>query len=119
MVCLLVSCTTKNVEKDKRIAEKTRDLGEAYLHEQKYTEALKEFLKAETLNPDDHFLENDLGLVYLAKGRYELAISHFKKALEIKKDYTPARNNLGNAYTASKEWDKAIEQYKKCLLLGE
>ncbi len=112
LVCLLVACTTKNMEKEKRIAEKTRHLGEAYLRQQKYTDALREFLKSEALYPDDHFLQDDLGLAYLAKGRYDLAIRHFKKALELKDDYTPARNNLGNAYTASKDWDRAIEQYK-------
>jgi tetratricopeptide (TPR) repeat protein len=112
LVCLLVSCTTKNLEKDKNIAEKTRMLGEAYLREQHYTAALEAFLKSEALYPDDHLLHDDLGLVYLAKGKYELAIRHFKKALELEEDYTPARNNLGNAYAASHDWDRAIEQYK-------
>jgi len=112
VVSLLFSCTTKNLEKEKNIAEKTRILGEAYLRQQRYTEALREFLKAEALYPVDHFLQDDLGLVYLAKGRYDLAIRHFKKALDLKDDYTPARNNLGNAYAAKKDWDRAIEQYK-------
>jgi len=112
LVCLLVSCTTKNLEKDKNIAEKTRMLGEAYLREQHYTSALEAFLKSEALYPDDHLLHDDLGLVYLAKGKYELAIRHFKRALELEDDYTPARNNLGNAYAASQDWDRAIEQYK-------
>lgn len=112
LVFFLASCTTKNMEKEKKVAEKTRVLGEAYLRDQKYTDALREFLKAEAIYPDDHILQDDLGLVYLAKGRYDLAIRHFKKALELKDDYTPARNNLGNAYAADKDWDRAIEQYQ-------
>ncbi len=112
IVGLLPSCTTQNIEREKFIAKKTRNLGEAYLREQKYTSALREFIKAEKLNPDDHFLQNDLGIVYSAKGRYDLAIQHFNKALEIKDDYSPARNNLGNAYTQKKQWDLALEQYK-------
>jgi Tfp pilus assembly protein PilF len=112
LACVLVSCTTKNMEQQKQISEKTRMLGEAYLRDQRYQEALREFLKAEEIYANDHLLHDDLGLVYLALGRRELAIRHFKKALEISPDYTPARNNLGNAYAAQKDWDKAIEQYK-------
>lgn len=112
LVCLLVACTTKNMERQKHIAEKTRLLGEAYLRDQRYPDALREFLKAKELYARDHLLQDDLGMAYLALGRHEQAIVHFKKALDIKPDYTPARNNLGNAYAAQKEWDKAIEQYK-------
>ena len=113
-VCLLLGCTSKNVEKQKQIyqAEKYRELGELLLNEKKYTSALKEFLKAEALNPDDYFLQNDLGLTYYYKGRPDLAIARFKKALALKDDYSPARNNLGNAYAEKREWDKAIELYK-------
>ena len=112
LACVLVSCTTKNLEKDKQIAEKSRILGEAYYRDQRPQEALRAFLKAEELYADDHLLQEDLGLAYLALGRPELAIRHFKKALEINPEYTPARNNLGNAYASQKEWAKAIEQYR-------
>jgi len=112
LACVLVSCTTKNMEQQKLIAEKKRVLGEAYFREQKHPEALREYLEAEELYSNDHFLHDDLGRVYLAMGRYDLAISHFKKSLEIKEDFTPARNNLGNAYAVKKEWNKAIEQYE-------
>ena len=112
LACVLVSCTTKNIEKDKQIAEKTRILGEAYYRDQRPQEALRTFLKAEALYADDHLLQEDLGLAYLALGKPELAIRHFKKALEINPEYTPARNNLGNAYASQKDWGKAIEQYR-------
>ena len=113
-VCLLLACTSKNVEKQKQIyqAQKYRELGELLFKEGKYTSALKEFLKAEALNPDDYFLQNDFGLTYYYKGKPDLAIPRFKKALALKDDYSPARNNLGNAYAEKREWDKAIEQYK-------
>jgi type IV pilus assembly protein PilF len=112
LACVLVSCTPKNMERDKNIAEKTRLLGEAYLRDEKYQAALREFLKAESLYADNYLLQEDLGLAYLALARYELATRHFKKALKLNPDYTPAHNSLGNAYTQQKEWDKAIEQYK-------
>jgi tetratricopeptide (TPR) repeat protein len=109
--CLL-SCTTKNLADQKPIAEAARNLGEAYLREGKYPAALNEFLKAESLYPNDYYLQNDLGLTYYYMGKQDLAVRHFKKALELNNDYAPARNNLGNAYAEQNEWDKAIEQYK-------
>jgi tetratricopeptide (TPR) repeat protein len=111
-VSLLLSCASKNIEKQIYQAEKYRQLGELLFKEGKYTSALKEFLKAEALNPNDYFLQNDFGLTYLYKKRPDLAIPRFKKALALKDDYSPARNNLGNAYAEKREWDKAIEQYK-------
>jgi tetratricopeptide (TPR) repeat protein len=112
LACMLVACITKNLERQKQMAEKTRLLGEAYFAEQRHQDALREFLKAEEMYSNDHLLHDDLGRVYLALGRHELAIKHFKKALQINPEYTPARNNLGNAYAVTKDWDKAIEQYE-------
>ena len=121
-VFLLAACTTTNDAKKagadidpakKKEAEAARDLGEAYYHQRRYSAALKEFIKAEEINPNDHFLQNDLGLVYKAKKKYDLAITHFKRALELEPEYSPARNNLGNAYMAKKDWDTAISQYRE------
>ncbi len=108
-----VACASMDNEKRNKEAEATRDLGEAYLRDRKFTQALQELLKAEKLNPNDHFLQNDLGLAYYYKKQYDRAIPHFKKALDIKPDYGPAMNNLGNAYAAQKQWDLAIEYYVK------
>ena len=112
VVGVLLACTTINLEEQKRKAEASRNLGEAYLRQGKYSAALKELRKAEALTPDDYFLQNDFGLVYYFRGKQDLAIPRFKKALALKEDYSPARNNLGNAYAEKREWDKAIEQYK-------
>lgn len=89
-----------------------RQLGEAYLGEQDYTQALSQFLDAEKLNPGDYLLQQDLGLAYMAKGDLDTAVHHFKTALEIKPDYAVARNNLGAAYLAMEDWDSAIECFK-------
>ena len=112
LICCLVACAA-NREVRKQQGEASRNLGEEYYKQGEYTVALREFLKAEKLYPDDPILNDDLGLTYRAKGRPDLAIKHFKKALELKPDYAPARNNLGTAYMDKKEWDTAIGQFKQ------
>ena len=98
--------------KNQQIAFATKKLGEAYLAQGNYTAALKEFLDAEKIIPNNWFLENDLGLVYMAKQRPDIAEIHFKKAVKLKPDYIPAKNNLGTAYLKQNKWDLAIEIFK-------
>jgi Tfp pilus assembly protein PilF len=110
-VIFAVACASTDSAKRQKEAEAARMLGEAYLRDRKFTQALKELLKAEKLKPNDHYLQNDLGLVYYYKQKYDKAIEHYKKALDLKSDYGPAINNLGNAYAAQQQWDSAIEYY--------
>ena len=107
----LIACAG-GFEKRKNQSRVTRTLGEAYLQQGNYTEALKEFLKAEKFYSNDHLLQNDLGLAYMAKQHYDKAEFHFKKATSIRPEYAPAKNNLGTVYMAKQKWDAAIEQFK-------
>lgn len=109
------ACASTHDPLRKKKAEAARNLGEAYLREGNFTRALKELLKAESLNPDDPYLQNDIGLTYYGKRMYDKAIRHYKKALDLKSDYAPAMNNLGNAYMAQQRWDSAIEYYEQAL----
>lgn len=110
-VCLSVitGCAGPDPTVQKRQFEAQRNLGEAYLQEGNYTVALRELLKAESLDPNDPYLHNSLGIVYAAKGRLDQAVEHYEKALSLKPDYAPARNNLGSAYLLKQEWDAAID----------
>lgn len=110
---LTMACAGDSQYQRIKEAEAYRNVGEAYMNQGNYSAALGELLKAEKLNPDDHFLQNDLGLCYLAKKRYEQAIEHFKRAVELKPDYAPARNNLGTAYMLIKDWDAAIATFQE------
>jgi type IV pilus biogenesis/stability protein PilW len=108
----MTGCASDQKKLKKQRAEAIRDLGEAYMAQREYTRALREFLKAEEIYPDDPYLHNDLGVTYMAKGNLSLAIGHFHKALKIKPDYSPARNNLGSAYLEQENWEAAIECFK-------
>jgi tetratricopeptide (TPR) repeat protein len=115
-LAVMAICTgacTSNLQIIKKQGEASRNLGEVYFRQGNYTEALREFLKAESLYPDDPFLQNDLGLTYKAKKKPDLAITHFNKALALKPDYPSAKNNLGTVYLDKGEWDVAIEYFKE------
>jgi type IV pilus assembly protein PilF len=113
VVAIFTVACTSNLQVQKKQGEAARNLGEVYFEQGNYTEALREFLKAESLYPDDPFLQNDLGLTYKAKKKPDLAISHFKKALTLKPDYASAKNNLGTVYLDKGEWDVAIGYFKE------
>ena len=113
LTCLLCACGGQDALHNEQLAAATREIGEAYMRQGDYTSALRELLKAESLNPEDPFVHNDLGLCYMAKKRMPDAVAHFQKAVALKPSYTPARNNLGAAYLAVEEWDAAIETFKE------
>ena len=106
-IWLLSGCATD--PSIKKQGEATRGLGEAYMAQRNYPSALKEFMEAERLTPDDPYLHDDMGLAYMAKNRLDLAIEHFKKAIALKPGYAPAINNLGTAYMTLQNWDAAIK----------
>ncbi|MCG6910177.1 MAG: tetratricopeptide repeat protein [Deltaproteobacteria bacterium] len=110
VICIL-SCAASQ-EKRHAQAKAARELGEAYMRQGNYIEALKELLKAEKLHTGDHLIQNDLGLIYMSKYRYDLAEKHFKKAIQLKPDYAAAKNNLGTVYLAVKDWRAAIQTFK-------
>ncbi len=87
-------------------------VGEAHMAKGNFSGALKHFLDAEAVYPDDHLLQDNLGKVYVAKEKYDIAIKHFKKAILIKPDFAPGKNNLGSAYLLAEEWDAAIKVFE-------
>ncbi|MFC1812931.1 tetratricopeptide repeat protein [Thermodesulfobacteriota bacterium] len=114
IIFCVLSCAG-NLELRKRQEEATRNLGEVHLGRGDYISALKQFLKAEKIYPDDPHLQNDLGLVYKHMERSDLSITHFKKALALKPDYADAKNNLGTVYMAQEDWDTAIAIFKEII----
>ncbi len=114
LIALLIfsACGGQEPQRNEKLAEASREIGEAYLRQGDYTGALRELMKAEKLDPDDPFTQNDLGLCYMAKNHLPDAIAHFKKAIALNPSYTPAQNNLGTAYLSAKQWDAAIEVFK-------
>ena len=60
IVFCVVSCATTDIKVQKQREEALRNLGEAYYKQGDYTSALKQFLEAQELYPDDPFLQTIL-----------------------------------------------------------
>jgi len=129
LILLLLSFTigcapSSETLKKEEMAITARNLGEKYMVENNFPKAIKEFTRAEQLDPKDPITQYHMGLAFRASAKttrnptskstfLDLAVKHYKKALDLDPDYSEARNNLGNVYMDQQKWDKAIECYEK------
>ena len=90
-------------------------VGTAYLGSVQYTSALKEFLAAEILTPDDPKIHYLLGISYHGKGLSDMAIVEFQRALVLKPDDSEVHNYLGAIYLEKGRWDDAIASFNRAL----
>lgn len=111
---LLTACASKNNLKAKQ-AEIYFGAGTQSLMDKQYTEALKNLLQANKLDPDNSEILNNLGMAYYFKGEKDLAIKHLQKALEINKNNSDAKINLASIYYKAGKVQEAETLYKKVL----
>lgn len=92
----LTHCRTFHANQEKASLHAAN--GNALYLNENYPLALKEFLTAESLDPENPAIQNSLGLTYFMRERYSVSIKHFENALKLNPKFTDARNNLGRAY---------------------
>ena len=110
----IISCTKNNSLIIKQ-AKDRRNLGIAYMRENKFTEAYKELEESKKLNPDDPHIHYCLGIFYYKKKDFDKALSEYKTSLKLKPDFAAAHNNIGLIYLHKKDWDTAIFHFKKLI----
>jgi tetratricopeptide (TPR) repeat protein len=93
--------------KSSNVAQVHYILGISYLQEQNVTLALKEFLLAEEVDPDDADIQASLGQAYQLKKAFDPAEKHYLRALKLRPDDPRLQNNLGSLYLDMKRWDEA------------
>jgi len=111
-VCL-VGCVNKA-----RLQEQAGNhihVGTAYLGSVQYTSALKEFLAAEKLTPDDPKIHYLLGISYHRMKLSDMAVAEFQRALVLKPDDSEVHNYLGAIYLEKGRWDDAIASFNRAL----
>ncbi|MBW2062262.1 MAG: tetratricopeptide repeat protein [Deltaproteobacteria bacterium] len=93
------------------------NLGNAYLAQEKYDQAKKEYLQTISTNPDFIPAYLNLGKIYLDLGHYERAQDVFKKAIEKNPNAARAYTGLGLSFHSRHGYTEARAAYKKALAL--
>ena len=93
------------------------NLGNAYLKNGNFNEALKEYQTSLKLRPGYAYAEYNLACALLKKGLLDEAITHYRKALEINPDFENAHNNLGEALRLKGEYVQALAHLHRALEL--
>jgi len=112
-VTVFTGCATSRQDKQRAATHVT--MGTAYLNSGQFAPALREFLVAQRLSPDDPEIHYYTGLAYAENGLMEEAKSEFKTALSIKPDYSEVHNYLGSMYLDEGSYDRAIEEFNRAL----
>jgi tetratricopeptide (TPR) repeat protein len=101
----------RSVSSDPKFARGYVELGLAYHHLEKYTQAEEAFKKAVTIH-DDSCAECGLGMVLHLQGRNEEAEKALKKAAALNPQDTCAFNQLGRMYYKLERYPEAIEAFR-------
>jgi len=89
--------------------------GLAYGLGQKYDQAIADFTRALSIDPDNAEAYNNKGLYLTEKGVVDSAMVCFDKAISLKKEFHQAFYNKGNAYAKTGNYTAAITQYQESL----
>jgi len=95
-------------ESERESADLHLRVGTSQLQTGAYPQALVSLLKAESLDPDNQYVQNNLGLAYFVREKYAAAERHFRRALELDSKYSDARNNLGRVLIEAGKYREAI-----------
>jgi len=109
----VVACASSPWKQEQ--ADNHLNIGIAYLGSERYNEALREFLQAESFSPRDPRVYYHMGIAYYEMGVTDKALEAFNKAVSLKEDYSEAHNFLGSVYLGKEQWDRAIASFTKAL----
>jgi Tfp pilus assembly protein PilF len=119
-ICAALAFCASSQSKIQRSREKDPkyqyNLGLFYLNQNNVDEAVKYFVKAQSLDTRFYLALNALGLAHSMKGRLEESVKAYQKCLEINPQFTEAHNNLGTVYQELRLLDKAEGEFKAALL---
>lgn len=122
LAALTLSGTACNKFKSKQLIRE----GNAFYKEQRYDDALKKYVEAQSLDPDEVRLEKFVAMGYMALYNpgsthpkdveaLEKSIVHFKKYLAAKPDDDKAAKFLVTTYMNAQRYDDAISYFKELI----
>ena len=90
-------------------------MGILFMNKGNTVKAIKEFIEATKLDPDNYSAYNNLGLAYMENNQINKAIAAFKNALFVNDRNPEIYLNLGEAYYKKGFIDNAIKAYRKAI----
>lgn len=92
-----------------------QNLGNVYLHQGQFREAMQNFTLASKINPEFSGNYNNIGVAAIQAGESNIAIKAFLRAIALNDTFPSYKRNLGHAYQVSGKPDKAIEILTQCI----
>jgi tetratricopeptide (TPR) repeat protein len=108
---LWMDCNKKSPNKSRPYS----NLGQILTKQERYDEALSNFLKAIQLNPNFVVARYNLGILYMKQGETNKAIEQYRKAVQVDPNFIKAYNNLGVALLEEDKTDESIEYLQQAL----
>lgn len=112
---VLTSCSSKSEDLRIKQAGLYFAAGTQSLVQGEYTDALKNLLEANKLDPNNPELLTNLGMAYYFKGEEAVAIKMLQQVLKINPANSDASNNLASIYYRNGDYVEAERLYKKVL----
>ena len=97
-------------QQQERKAESRLNIGAEYLTSGRVALALREFLAAEKLDPENPRAHYFLSEAYLMRGLSEEAEAHFRRAIEIDPDYHDPRLSLTGLLIVEERYEEAVAE---------
>lgn len=115
VLIFLMSCSSQKENIRSKQAGLYFGAGTQSLMDKQYTEALKNLLQANKLDPNNSEILNNLGMAYYFKGERDLALNTLNEALKLDENNSNAKVNLASIYFKEGRADEAEKIYKQVL----
>ena len=100
---------------DMESAAAYNNLGNAYMKDKQYDQAVNAYQRALEIDPKFAEAHYNLGSAYALRKEYDLAAENYKKAIEYRSDFRQAYYKLADVYSKQGKSDKAINTYKEVI----
>jgi stress-induced-phosphoprotein 1 len=95
-----------------------KELGNNFLKNKQYDEAIDAYTKAINIDPNDHVFYSNRSAAYLSKGDAVNALSDGERCIVISPNWAKGYSRKGAALHALKRYDEAIDTYKAGLTIA-
>jgi Tfp pilus assembly protein PilF len=104
----LCSCATS--QKAAQRAGLYLQIGNDYMDQRDYPNALANLIEAYKLLPDNPEILNSLGMLYFYRDKLDVSLGYLEKAIKIAPTYTDARTNYARVLISLAQYNLAIKQ---------